>query len=272
MDFPRFQSGQIGNLTYAHLNEAFSLLDRLRPLLIAAGEEGVLGEAMLVARITGGDASTGLMQWVEVVPSSASVATAQVTWTTRVGGRKSGAPTDANFDPCVVPPQYQAEGSASIPSTLTTNSVVVLRKMKRIGGKSLWVVFSTVAAASDNFPARITGWRGWPPEVNGSFYRYLYDWEEVTTNSLVERLWVTLNPPIGRRGSLLNISNNSGAALNVSETAGVIGVGGSGPAEAAFQYSHIAVGVIVDMNLRLPNGTPQPWFSAGPAIAVSCAG
>jgi hypothetical protein len=270
MDFPRFQSGQIGNLTYAHLNEAFSLLDRLRPLLIAGGEGVLLGEAMLIARITAVTSATGLMQWVEVVPSSATTASAAVAWTTRVGGRKSGAPTDANFDPCVVPPAWQADGAAPVPNTVSVNSVVILRKTKRIGGKSIWTVFSTVAAKSDSFPARIVGSQAMTA-FNGTVYRWKYAWDEVTITNPVTLDWVVIPPSSGGRfGRLNSQAGNSGPAINTLETNGIVGIGGTGPSLAIETPTAIAGGVVVDMKLTLPDGSPIPNFSAGPALSVNC--
>ena len=269
MDFPRFNQGAVGNLTYAHMNEVFQLLERLRPFLEGDPSRFMQQqEELLTARITASD-SSGMMQWQEVLPTGSGALNSPLTWTTREGGRKSGAPTASTFEPAVAPPAYTGEGTPTTPVPMQVGSVAVLRKSKRMDGKQLWQAISSVAAPSSSvFAAKIVGKVARPPcASDNKTYRWLYDWDEVTANQASSYEWVTFS---GSR-----FGRNSGApgsyppALNGAEVNCIVGCGGTAPSGLVESNAPLANGVVVQM-AQLPNGLF--YFSLGNTISVQCGG
>jgi hypothetical protein len=250
MDLPRFTQGAVGNLTYAHLNEAFELLDKLRPLLT----ESVIGqrdeENFILARISGEMDDNGFMPWVEVVPKPSTSNTAKVVWIDRVGGRKSGSQGSENYLPCIVPPSYESDTESGDPVELPQGSVCVLRAIKRKEGRPLWIVVSS-AATSEVFPAKIMG----RYQIGDGVWSY--DWDEVEAPD-----WTT--PQNGRKGRR-NGTEDYPEAVNGAEQVGIVGAGGSGPSGGTIKNAPIANGIVVMMNL-----SGGPWFSLGNTLEVSC--
>lgn len=271
MDFPRFNQGAAGNLTFAHLNEVFALLEQLRPLLVRVAEGDTFGDALIIARITGANAD-GLMSWEEVVPATAAAAGAKIAWKTRAGGRKSGALTSETFDPAVVPPVFAGESVQATATPLETGTVTVLRKGKREGGKSLWVAMAGGAsgpAQIDAFPAMIVGAVARPPYPDpnsGIVYQWLYDWDEADISNSSNYQWFSL--PNGRKGR-----NQAGAgqyppAFNGAEVNGLTGAGGGGPSGVVARNARVMNGVVVTM-FKVP-GSSLYYFSCPNTLTVSC--
>lgn len=259
MDLPRFTSGEVGRLTYAHLNEAFELLDKLRPLLISASEGGLAGEEFVFARITAEADDNGLHEWKEVVPSFSTSSTARLHWITRDGGRQSKPKTDPAFAPAIVPPAYISEGSADLPAKLAINTVVLLRAIKKKGGVSVWMVVSSVTK-SDLFPAKIVA--AYPLGGAGSqgVFRWEYDWDEVTPGT-----WTSFSD--ARKGRK-DGSQDYQTARNGAEQDNITGAGGFGPSQATIVNAPIASGICVMMQM---SGS-APWFSLGNTLTVNCGG
>lgn len=264
MDFPRFNQGAVGNLTFAHINEVFTLLEQLRPLLVRVSEGDTFGDALILARITGANAD-GLMSWEEVVPATAAANGSKVAWKTRVGGRKSGALGSTTFDPAVVPPPYTGESAQGTSTPLPTGTVTVIRKGKREGGKSLWVTMGGGAAAapSASFPAMIVGAVA-RPQFNGKQYQWLYDWDEATLDQQSNYQWFYL--PGGRRGRNSG-QTGYGPAFNGAEVNGLIGAGGTSPAGVNISNARVENGVVVTMHQA---NNQLYYFTLGNTLSVAC--
>lgn len=264
MDLPRFTTGQVGNLTYAHLNEAFQLLDKLRPLLISGSSFNAGGEALLVARITGTAAATpSLMTWEEVVLKEAVAVTSVMQWQARDGGRTSAAATSAEFTPAFVPPLFGQSSSTALP----TGTVALLRRTTRIDGKPAWMVVSSVSGGSDIFPARIDSART-REAVGGVTFRWLYSWTEVALLDTASAGFYLDWTPVtnGRVGC--QAATCSAEAFNGAERYSTHGLGGTGPAGANETNASIGIGTVVPLCRDAVSGLY--YFSLGPATNISC--
>lgn len=266
MDLPRFTSGQIGNLTYAHLNEAFQLLDKLRPLLVTGSEFNEGTEALLIARITGTASATPyLMTWEEVVLKEAASVGAAIDWQVRDGGRSSGTATSTDFAPAFQPPVF----GQTTATPLAAGSVVLLRRTKRVDGKLAWMVVSSVAASTaGGFAAKIVGRVARPACTSDQkTYRWLYDWDEVTANQASGYEWATFSG--SRFGRNTATAGAGPPAFNGAEVNCIVGCGGTAPSGLIESNAPIASGVVVQMS-QLPNGLY--YFSLGNTISVQCGG
>jgi len=260
MDFPRFTSGQVGRLEWSHLNDAFSMLDRLRPLLLGMPGEGELPQRYLLARILD-STSEGLMEWEEVVPTEAQSPLTVLGWQVREGGASSGAQGTQDFEPAFQPPTF---GSTET-SPLAQDSVVLLRQLTRPGGQSVWLVVSVAAPAANVFPAIITGAQQRTPWTDGIVYQWLYAWDEARINQENDYQWTVL--PGGRCGRLTGGTGCYGPAFNGAEINGVVGAGGSAGGLVTERNARVANGCVVMMS-QTANGLH--YFSLGNTLTVTC--
>jgi hypothetical protein len=258
MTLPRFNSGNVGRLSFEHLNELFDTVEKLKPLL--SGRSTALdADLMLVARITGSN-TNGAHTWTEVVPKAATDGGAPYLWEERTGGAKSNAATDATYDPAFVIERYTWTGANPPPTRLPNDSVVVLRKLRRKDGKQAWIVVNGVASGGV-WAARITASTLTAPAAGcgaQTVQNWLYDWEEVSRASPLSMEWTAA----GRT------SANTGKARNGAERACVSGVGGPPPANVTETNQAIASGTVVSMSL---DSAGRPFFSLTNDRAIVCA-
>jgi hypothetical protein len=258
MTFPRFNSGNVGRLSFEHLNELFDTVEKLKPLLSMRGGSAEV-DLMLVARITGSTAN-GAHTWTEVVPKAATDGGAPFLWEERTGGAKSGAANDADYDPAFVIERFTWTGSNPTPTRLPNDSVVVLRKLRRKDGKQSWIVVNGVSSGGC-WAARITVATLTAPAAGcgaQTVQQWLYDWEEVSRASATTMEWTA-----GGRTSA-----TVGKARNGAERGCVSGVGGPPPANVTETNQAVAVGTVVSMSL---DAAGRPFFSLTNDRAISCA-
>jgi len=262
MDLPRFTSGRIGNLEYSHMNEAFDLLDKLRPLTVGDNTSSYARQGFLYAKI-GNPVSNGAMEWEEVQAKQAPSIGALVEWETMEGGRKSEASTSADFQPAFVPPPFG--GAAQTP--LPAGTVALLRSTQRADGKQIWAVVSSVSSGTDVFAARITGNQVWEHDAQNIPWRWTYSWQQVDLRASNGYSWSTFTG--AKYGNFGSTNTGWGPAFNGAERLGVSGVGGSGPANASERPAAIENGVVVAMQLLSPlNGIM--WFSMPNGLIITC--
>lgn len=260
MTLPRFNSGNVGRLSFEHLNELFDTVERLKPLLSARGSS-VDSDLMLVARITGSN-TNGAHTWSEVIPKGTTDGGGLFLWEERTGGAKSGASTDATYDPAFVIERFTWTGSNPTPTRLPNDSVVVLRKLRRKDGKQSWIVVNGVASGGC-FAARITAATLTAPAAGcgtATVQQWLYDWEEVSRASPTTMEWSLVSG--GRT------SGGVGKARNGAERGCVSGVGGPPPANVTETNQAVAANTVVSMSL---DAAGRPFFSLTNDRAIVCA-
>ena len=260
MALPRFTSGTIGNLSFEHLNELFDTVDRLRARVDAlTGAETTDTQDWMVARVINGQAATGSLEWVEVVPDEADQVGDGIRWIDREGGATSGnAASQTSYTPAFVIRKADFDPDTQTAETLPRDTVVLLRRVRRTDGKRAWLV-ANVLTETPVFPARIIGSVQAEPDLGsqvGQRYRYRF-WEQ-TYNADTQRF----EDKAG--GYQTEYAPNEDYAINGAEVSYAAGVGGSGP--GSINNAPIKAGVVVMMSFV--NG--QPWFSMPNGLDVSC--
>ena len=258
MTLPRFNSGNVGKLTFDQLNEMFDTVERLKPLLLN-GAPAASGESVLLARIISSN-TNGAHQWQEIVPAPATTAAQPYTWKDRVGGAKSSTAQDTAYDPAFVIESFTWNGASPAPTQLAAGSVVVLRKTRREDGKQAWVIVNGVSSGGV-WAAKITNstltalTAGCP--AGQTLQAWLYDWSEVHRDAATGMEWVAS----GRT------SATTGKARNGAERGCISGVGGAPPANVSESNQAIANDVVVAMSLD-SNG--KPFFSLSNDRFITC--
>jgi hypothetical protein len=257
---PRFNSGQIGRLTFEHLNEICDTVDRLRPLLAAGPGFVPTSSDLCFGRITAIPGAFGDYRWVEVWPKSKADYNQQVEWEDRPDGRRSNASADGEkYQPAYVIPAWDSTTSTGV--TLGINSIVSMLRLVGADGKVSWLILS--ALAQSTIPAVITmaqtlGVAANPPT------RWKYSWKEVYADIVV---------PIGQPADVvwrLKANGASGGtdgsgpyAVNGCET-GLIP--GSGPGGALISLAPIAVNTVVPLCFS----GQSAYFSIPNGLYVQC--
>jgi hypothetical protein len=163
MTLPRFTSGSIGTLTFAHLNEAFDLLESLTgsPELVQAAKNRVASRlivAKVLAKSGTGAAEVGSFEEVSLTtPTSGTYATVE-------GGVKSTDGTNAFAAPIVSPvsavdtivtllAHRAANGALCFREigTVKDPSVVMLKILSAAGGPSAWTYTARVVEWNNGF-------------------------------------------------------------------------------------------------------------------------
>lgn len=256
MTLPRFNSGSIGRLSFEHLNELFDTVERLKALLPEKSDR--IPDTTIVARITG-STTAGAHTWTEVMPRAATSAGAVFLWEERTGGAKSGAATDAAYDPAFLIADFAWNGTTPAASRMPNDSVVVMRKLRRKDGKNAWVILNSVGAGT-TFAAKITASTLTAPAAgcaSGTVQGWLYDWAECYRTGAGVMEWTS-----GGRSSA-----SLGKARNGAERDCTSGVGGPPPQGVSETNQAIANGTVVVMAL---DSAGKPFFSLTNDRSITC--
>ena len=133
---PRFTSGQLGRLTFEHLNEICDTVDRLRPLLITPNAATLNTPDLVFARITNTVGTYGDHRWVEVWPKTKADYNRYVEWEDRPDGRQSFASTDGDrYQPAYAVPAWSVATGAGV--SLNVNSIVSMLRLVGADGKKI---------------------------------------------------------------------------------------------------------------------------------------
>jgi len=257
---PRFNSGQIGRLTFEHLNEICDTVDRLRPLLTAGAGFVPTSSDLCFARITHAAGSYQDYRWAEVWPKSKADYNRYVEWEDRPDGRTSFASTDGDrYQPAYAIPAWGATTGANV--TLGVNSIVSMLRLIGADGKVSWLILS--ALAQSTIPAIITAAATLGVATNPPT-RWKYTWKEVYADIVV---------PAGQPADIVWRLKTGGAsggadgsgpfAINGCETGTVPG---SGPGGAIISLAPIAVNTVVALSFS----SQSAYFSIPNALNVQC--
>jgi hypothetical protein len=259
-DLPRFSRGEIGRLKFSDLNEAFTLLDALRPLLtVAQSAAAQTDEVLILARIIS-SGTYGDHDWEEVVVLPTNLQRWPLEFELRDGGRNSGSRFSPDYEPAFPAAPFGSGFGGQVALRIVPDTVCVLRKMKRKDGRIFWLALTQPTVS---WPALIEGAVampavGSPPKV----YRWRYIWREVEADPQ-SGSWVI--KPNGLFGNYDPQSSGLGPAWNGAEADNIIGAGGSG-AGGIESNARIANGIVVPMTMN----KSVPWFCLGNTLSVSC--
>lgn len=242
MNLPRFNSGQVGRLTFEHVNEICALVEQLRPLLTKDARLSPSGEfETLFARITARNTTYGSHQWVEVEPKPRTEIQFHYEWQDRVGGRKSRTPSDGTaYQPAYAIAPYAFAFPSDV-QLVEINSIVCLARLKGTDGKIAWQIVASKPPAAV-FPAEIMGSVAIGTTTPNNRWRYY--WREVRWN-VTSSAWETFT---GARVSLAQTPDYPAAANGCEQSS--VTWGGLGPGN-------------VVSNLAIPNGTVVPLAFVG---------
>jgi len=257
---PRFTSGQLGRLTFEHLNEICDTVDRLRPLLITPNAATLNTPDLVFARITNTVGTYGDHRWVEVWPKTKADYNRYVEWEDRPDGRQSFASTDGDrYQPAYAVPAWSVATGAGV--SLNVNSIVCMLRLVGADGKVSWLILSAVAQSV--IPAVIDSAAPLGAVTNPAT-RWKYTWREV---------YADIVTPAGQPADIVwriktggagGGTNNLGPfAVNGCETGNVWG---SGPAGAIITIAPISVGTVVPMAFSAQSA----YFSIPNALNVQC--
>jgi hypothetical protein len=257
---PRFNSGQIGRLTFEHLNEICDTVDRLRPLLTAGAGFVPTSSDLAFARITATQGTYQDYRWVEVWPKSKADYNRYVEWEDRPDGRRSFASTDGDkYQPAYAVPLWGATTGAGV--TLGVNSIVSIMRLVGADGRVSWLILSAVSQSV--IPAIITGAQTLGAATNPPT-RWKYTWKEVVAQINVpagqpaDIVWV-LKPGGAAGGS----TNDGPYAINGCETGTIPG---SGPAGAIVSLAPIGINTVVPLAFSAQSA----YFSIPNGLNVQC--
>ncbi len=241
MALPRFTAGNVGRLTFQHLNDAFETLDGIDRIVGIDGIDSQPRGRAITARVTGKQGSS--YSWQETYRVDGSFVQYQQ-------GRSSVVDGDQYAVPLI---EY---GSV----TLTVGQEVVIFPIYDDTGKLLYVP-AVAAAASSVFPARIvtsipigSGGSGGAPAGYSNVYIYQYEEVQFDVQPVPGVLYAWVTVPGGRTGN----------ALNGCEVFNQIPFQGTGP--GTVQWRNIPTGIVVMMT----EGPSFGFFSIPNPLGVVC--
>ena len=260
---PRFTSGQIGRLTFEHLNEICDTVDRLRPML--QGSKYSISSELVLARISGYGLDVeqfGDHLWKEITPAPRNQIRRAPTYTDRVGGRESGTVQDGDkYQPAFLP--GISDNPINRYPTLPVNTVVVLMRVPTVDGKTFWLAINQISTTT--FAAEIMANEAL--DVGSPVNRWYYHWREVAW-SWTSRTWFH-DASIHR--STIGGQTVLFMAINGCERP-TPGIGGSGPGNV-IANSPIESGTVVSMSQVAQNDGLegiQYFFSVPNGLRIVC--
>jgi hypothetical protein len=237
MDLPRFTSGAVGKLTFAHLNDAFETLDDLARDNGVGGSAAIRSRRVIAARIGASQGSD--YAWNELERNGSS-------WTLKANGRSSALDQDLFAYPLV------AFGGI----TPTTGSDLSIFPMHDATGRLIYVPLAgggtSGPTGSPNFPAMIQGAQ---PIATG---RWRYTIAEATVNT-ADGAWTA--------------GASAGSAYNGCEAVQdlpnqLVGVGSGTGATASVSRNPIKIGTVVMISV---DENDVRFFSVPNGYSYQCA-
>lgn len=245
MQFPRFTDGEVGRLTFAHMNDLFARVEALENSAREAGMQRGRIDRLIPARIVA-QVEGGVYSWVEVERAG-------VTWADKPDGLSS-------TDPSQNPPDdkaYPIIGSISEPFPTPT---FIMPQYRKEGGL---YYLPTAPGATGAAPYRIFSFSNL---VQGKSWLYGLQKQKIVTSSGAPSFAddASSSPVVGINGA----ENRNDPGYNIA-TNTLYGIGWARPPDGfVTQRNPIQIGIIVQ---AVPiAGTAFYSFSIGNGYTTVC--